>query len=186
MKKLFLFLFVATCITSCIDDDTTANTTEVPPNGERGEFFIEAKYNGTLVRADYTPCKGIECEKNHGNYSPKVGYYNFVREFYPPEYEGKIFVYFQDYQLDTNNLPDTLPFENSFSDGKLEFKYYETPTDSLRTYLNINKSLKLVVTSFNNDTLEGSFNGKLFNEKDTNDLKIVSEGKFKVIMYNTD
>lgn len=183
-----LLLVTLFTFTSCSNDDDTNSSsgTVMSLPGERGEYFIEAEVDGVKRRADYTPCKGEECLKNHGHYSPRSGFSNFVREFFPPEYEGKIYVFFHEYNLATSSFPDTLPYGNSFADGKLEFDYLEKLNDTFKRYVNVGEDFELVITSFENDTLIGTFGGKLTNYDDTSDTKMVANGKFKVLMYNTD
>lgn len=189
MKKFILpILCIAITFAACKDDDNSGSSSgggiSVP--GERGYFFIEATFDGVERRADYIACRGEECLKNYGNYSPKTRYSNFVREFFPLDYTGKMFIYFYEYDLVLRSFPDTLPFGSSFSDGKLEFDYYEKPNDIWITYKNGSKPFELIITSFNNDTLKGTFSGSLVNIQDTSDVKTVSNGNFEVLMYNTD
>lgn len=188
MKTLLLaFLSISFLTISCKKDEDPNDDNE--PQTTVPEYYIVGKVDGNKIHADYT-CEYTGCKEGSAYYSSFMGWIKMERSVAENDFRGWD-ILISEVDLDSWKLPDTLNLSSSFDDIQIEVSYYSSATESFSSDYNYatdgtsygDDSFKLIVTSKQNDIIEGTFEGVLRNGSDISDTVSATEGKFKIKIY---
>ncbi|RYY21261.1 MAG: hypothetical protein EOO04_18565 [Chitinophagaceae bacterium] len=197
--RIAIFFLLVIAISSCKKDDVqTPESTPTPPgeifpnfvnSDPKSEFFIEAEYNGKKICLS-TQNSSIDTFSNVYYYYPATGQdqLNLIRE--NKERSAQMQIYIGQSMMLFTKLPYSVPNDHLVFCEFTQFQFYDEgsrhgtengPNDNYTYQASTNTGMKMTVTSFVDNILEGSFEGTL--RTNTGRTMEVKNGSFRIRLY---
>ncbi len=198
MRNIFILSALVFLFAACKKETVSSNPPPIDLNkifpnyvnsDSAGEYFIQGIFNGkkicmspTQAPAD-TFSNAYYLDKNIG-----LDQLNLIRA--NNEGSAEMQVYFGKSTMLTRPIPYNLPHEDLAQCEYTEFQFYDswhrhgTENDSYDDYTyqaSTNIGMKLTVTSFKGNVIQGTFEGTL--KTNTGKIMIVTNGSFKIKIF---
>ncbi len=200
MKSIFVFFAFILFFSSCKKETTSSQTEPQPididkvfPNyvhsDSAGEDFIQGIFNGKKICMSPTqPPSDAFFNAYYLDETIDLDQLNLIRA--NSEGSAEMQIYFGKSEMLTRPIPYNLPHENLAQCEFTQFQFYDTwhrhgtENDQFDDYTyqaSTNTGMKLTVTDFTNDIMEGTFEGIL--RTNTGKIMTVTDGSFKIKIF---